>query len=199
VVVDDGSTDETSARAEASGAQLIRLQPNRGKGAALRRGLLHAHAQGFRWALVLDGDGQHRPDDIPRVFRCAEEKHADLVIGNRLQASDGMPRLRLLVNKWMTARISKLCGLPIADSQCGFRLLRLDKWASLSWRADRFEVDSEMVVGFVRAAFRVEFVPIQVVYNRTESRISPVVDTYRWLRWWFAEPGLACPSPSEPH
>lgn len=187
VVVDDGSTDETSAEAQAAGAHVVRLTRNQGKGAALRAGLQCAQAQDLSWALTLDGDGQHCPEDIPAFFNCAEVTGADLVIGNRLVTPQQMPRLRRLVNRWMTARLSNLCGRPLLDSQCGFRLARLDKWSALTFCMDHFEVESELLVEFSRAGHRVEFVPVRTLYLACGSKINAVVDTWRWLRWWRAQ------------
>ena len=187
IVVDDGSTDDTAPKAAAAGGEVLRHPVNLGKGAALRTGFEHARVRGFAWALTLDGDGQHSPEDIPAFFACAEKTGADLVIGDRLGSSEKMPKLRRSVNRWMTKRLSNLCGRPLADSQCGFRLVRLSKWAELPLRTNHFEVESELLVEFVRAGRVVEFVPIQMIYHASGSRINPVVDTWRWLRWWFAQ------------
>ena len=184
-VVDDGSTDDTAAQSSSAGATVIRNTENRGKGSALRIGLNHARAQGFAWALTLDGDGQHASADIPNFFACVEKNHASLVIGNRLGAPGDMPRLRRAVNRVMTALLSRLTGTPLADSQCGYRLIDLEAWAKLPLKTDHFETESEMLVEFVRARHRVEFVPVQVIYKSGGSKIRPLVDTWRWLRWWI--------------
>ena len=73
LVVDDGSTDDTSNQAGGAGAVVVRHQRNLGKGAALRTGLSLALKQGFEWAVTLDGDGQHAPEDLPALLRCAEQ------------------------------------------------------------------------------------------------------------------------------
>src|SRR5215207_9432645 len=65
VVVDDGSTDDTASRAREAGAEVIAAGVVRGKGAALRAGWLHARGRGFQWAVSMDGDGQHAPEDLP--------------------------------------------------------------------------------------------------------------------------------------
>jgi len=187
MVVDDGSSDQTSAEAHTGGAQVLGLAGNQGKGAALRAGLQWAFGQHFSWALALDGDGQHRPEDIPVLLNCAEMTGADLVIGNRLMTPQQMPRLRRVVNRWMSRRLSALCGQPLADSQCGFRLLRLARWTELTWETDRFEVESEIVVRFARAGFKVEFAPVQTLYHAGGSNIDPLVDSWRWFRWWLTE------------
>ena len=183
IVVDDGSTDSTSEHAAAAGAEVIRVAVNRGKGAALRQGLERARAEGFTWALCLDGDGQHAAADIPQFLECASNTGAPLVVGNRMDAPEDMPWLRRLVNRWMSRRLSSLAGLDLPDTQCGFRLVRLDHWAAIELRADRFEVESEWLLAFAAAGRRIEFVPVQVIYRDERSKIQPLRDAWRWLRW----------------
>lgn len=186
-VVDDGSIDDTSSVAARAGATVLRHETNRGKGSALRTGFARLHSLGFEWALALDGDGQHAPEDIPRFFSCAEQTGARLVVGNRLGESHKMPWVRRWVNQWMTARLSRLSGHPLADSQCGFRLIHLDTLMQLPLQTSHFETESELLVRWVRAGFAVGFVPVQVLRRRTPSKIRPVVDTWRWVRWWSAQ------------
>lgn len=186
-VVDDGSTDDTAARAAEAGAELVRLAANRGKGAALRIGWQHLRDRGFAWALVLDGDGQHAAADIPQFFHCAERTGAALVIGNRLDRPHAMPRVRRWVNRWMTRRLARLTRLRLADSQCGFRLLKLDLLARVTLTAERFEIESDLLTAFARAGARIEFIPVQVIYKTHASKIHPLVDSIRWLRWWWRQ------------
>lgn len=186
-VVDDGSTDDTAERAAAAGAEVVRHATNRGKGAALRVGFQHLRDRGFAWALMLDGDGQHAAEDIPAFFQRAEETGAALVVGNRMGGADGMPWLRRRVNGLMSRQLSRLTGVALADSQCGFRLVNLVALAPLQLSADRFEIESEMLVALLGARQRVEFVPVQVIYKTSASEIHPVVDTWRWVRWRWAQ------------
>ena len=186
VVVDDGSTDDTAARAREAGAEVIRLATNRGKGAALRVGFQHLRDRGFAWALMLDGDGQHAPADIPNFFRCAENTSAALVVGNRLKQPAAMPWLRRQVNRWMTRRLARLTGLPLADSQCGFRLLRLEALVGVTLTTEHFEIESELLTALAAGGARIEFIPVQTIYKTNASKIHPLVDTWRWLRWWRA-------------
>src|SRR2546422_50552 len=99
-VVDDASTDRTAALAREAGAEVLRHQATRGKGAALQTGWQHARARGFPWALNLDGDGQHSPEDIPAFLQCAERSSVPLVVGNRMADAAAMPPLRRFVNNW---------------------------------------------------------------------------------------------------
>jgi len=183
-VVDDGSTDGTGKLAERAGAKVFRHAQPLGKGAALQTGWRHAREHGFQWVLTMDGDGQHSPADIPSFLNRAEKTSADLVIGNRMHASEKMPRLRRFVNRWMSARISKLAERPLPDSQCGFRLINLGALAVTPIATAHFEIESEVLLTFARAGREIEFVPVQVIYQSERSKINPLRDTARWFRWW---------------
>ncbi len=187
VVVDDGSEDATSERAKAAGAEILRLDKNSGKGAALQKGWNHARSLGFKWALLLDGDGQHQADEIPMFFQCAEKSGSPLVIGNRMNDTAKMPWLRRRANRWMSRRLSRLTGTVLPDSQCGFRLVQLEALTKLPLHANRFEIESAMLVAFIRAGEKVEFVPVRTIYENSASKINPVTDTWRWLRWRLAQ------------
>ena len=185
IVVDDGSTDHTAREAARAGAQVIRNETNLGKGSALRLGLALARELGFHRAFTLDGDGQHAPTDIPVFLRAAEETGAALIVGNRLAQPQGMPWLRLKVNRWMSAQLSRRAGCLLPDSQCGFRLIELNAWSALRLETEHFEIESEMLLAFRRESHGVEFVPIQVTYKNGQSKIDPLLDSWRWFRWWW--------------
>ena len=183
LVVDDGSSDQTTDHATAAGAVLLRHSAPKGKGAALLTGWSEARRRGFRWSLCLDGDGQHSPGDIPKFLVCAEQTSAALVIGNRMDQRSRIPLVRRWVNRAMSWQLSKLTGKILPDSQCGFRLMNLAEWSRLPLAATHFEVESEVLFQFARAGLRIEFVPIQVIYKEERSKIHPVRDTLRWFRW----------------
>ena len=89
IVVDDGSTDATAAEAKIAGAEILRLPKNSGKGAALRHGWRHAHQLGFQWVLMLDGDGQHLPADLPArlAFDVFHDEDAEIYVNGVLAAT----------------------------------------------------------------------------------------------------------------
>lgn len=196
LIVDDGSTDGTARLAQNAGAVVVRHERNLGKGAALKSGLSHALKLGCEWAVTLDGDGQHAPEDLPGLLQCAEETGALLVIGNRMDEARKIPWLRRRVNRWMSRQLSRRAGRHLPDTQSGFRLIHLRTWAALALNTKHFEVESEMLMAFLAAERRVEFVPIQVIRSRRRSRICPVADSLRWLRWWrnFGRLTTACRS-----
>ncbi|HKI70189.1 MAG TPA: glycosyltransferase family 2 protein, partial [Verrucomicrobiae bacterium] len=170
--------------AEQAGADVLRHPQSLGKGAALRAGWRRASELGFEWAMTLDGDGQHAPDDIPVFLQRAEQSNAELLVGNRMSAADDMPWLRRFVNRWMSRRISALAGCDLPDSQCGFRLINLAALNAVSLRTTHFEIESEVLLSFIARGFRVEFVPVRVIYQTEQSKIRPLADTVRWFRWW---------------
>ncbi len=186
IVVDDGSMDDTARLACVSGAGVIRHPTNRGKGASVDAGCQSALERSFTWALLMDGDGQHAPADIPKFLAHATETGADLIVGNRFHGSPPheMPSLRRWVNCWMSRQLSKRTGRELPDSQCGFRLVRLEAWQKVNLKTRSFEIESEMLVKFIDAGRTVEFVPIEVIYKKHSSTIHPLRDTVRWLKWW---------------
>lgn len=122
IVVDDGSHDASAALAEAAGAQVLRQAENQGKGAALWRGMRHALAQGATAVITLDADGQHQPEEIPRLLQ-AHRQHPDRpIIAARLQQRATVPPARRFANWMADFWISWAAGCPISDTQSGFRL-----------------------------------------------------------------------------
>jgi glycosyltransferase involved in cell wall biosynthesis len=182
-VIDDASRDDTSLRARDAGAVVVKHAATLGKGAALQSGWSLAREQGYRWVLMMDGDGQHCPDDIPAFFHCAERTAVSLVVGNRMGQASRMPLVRRWVNRWMSWQLSELSGRALPDSQCGFRLMHLQDWTRLPIFATHFEIESEVLYRFATAGLAIGFVPIQVIYKEEHSKIHPWTDTLRWLHW----------------
>jgi glycosyltransferase involved in cell wall biosynthesis len=187
IVVDDGSTDLTARVAKNSGAEILSLKTNSGKGAALRAGWKLAAEKKFDWVLMLDGDGQHSATDISIFFEQAENSSAKLIVGNRMRNAAVIPLLRRFVNRWMSQRLSKLTGMKLPDSQCGFWLAHLPTLLNLPLAANHFEIESEMLVAFAAARQKIEFVPVEAIYKSRASKIHPLTDTIRWLRWRLAQ------------
>lgn len=184
IVVDDGSRDDTAMLAAKAGAEVIRHERSRGKGAALNAGWQRALERGFAWALAMDGDGQHATADIPNFLTAALSGDADLIVGNRFADATAMPWLRRRVNQWMSRRLSRAAGVELPDSQCGFRMMRLEAWSRVTLQAQHFEVESEVLLAFTANRFKVQFIPVQTIYAAERSKINPVRDTWRWFRWW---------------
>lgn len=186
LVINDGSADATAAEAAHAGARIIHHREPRGKGSSLREAFAYACDRGFSWALAMDGDGQHSPRDIPAFLRAAESSSASMLVGNRMQNARCMPFIRRVVNRAMSRILANLCAFPIPDSQCGFRLLDLHAWNRLRCSSDHFEIESEMIVRFLQAGHKIDFIPIETRYGSESSKIRPLKDTLRWLHWCYS-------------
>jgi glycosyltransferase involved in cell wall biosynthesis len=183
IVIDDGSIDATGDAAQDAGAEVLRHETPLGKGASLRAGWNAARERGFNWALAMDGDGQHSPEDIPTFLARAERGGASLIIGDRMSHAAEMPFVRRAVNRWMSQKLSRIAGQNFPDSQCGFRLVRLDALARIPLKSSHFEIESEQLLAFAAAGERIAFVPVRVIYRTERSKIHPLRDTVRWFRW----------------
>ncbi len=187
IVVDDGS-DEALAKA-LSGVSVIVLRNNAncGKGAALVRGFAHALEHGAIAVVALDGDGQHRPEDIPRLIDAARNHPRHVVIGARLIGFENAPRSRLRANRIANFWISWAAGHRIVDSQSGFRLYPAELLTSVHAAHDRahgFVFESEILINAARAGFRTTPVAIEALYPRAArpSHFAPVRDIVRITR-----------------
>ena len=182
LVVDDGSADATALTARNAGAEVIVHPQNAGKGETIKTGLRHWFDRNFIYVVILDGDGQHRPEEIVRFLAAASLTQAELLIGSRMKDVREMPLVRRWVNRYMSNKISRLCGQPIPDTQCGFRMVQRSIIPDLLGGAERFEYETEMLILTSRKGCRIESVPITTVYSDEVSSIHPVRDTIRFFR-----------------
>ena len=183
LVVNDGSRDKTADRAREAGAKVIVHQKNRGKGETIKTGLRHWLERQIDFVIILDADGQHRPEEIDRFVAAAlSADEPKLILGNRMNDVSSMPRVRQIVNRWMSQRISAVCGQEIPDTQCGFRMIHRQLIPDLLGGAARFDYETEMLIVASRKGFRIDSVPISTVYSDEVSSIHPVRDTLRFFK-----------------
>lgn len=188
VVVDDGSTDETRACIMQSGAELVALERNRGKGFALLEGFARVLGDPtVEVVITLDGDGQHDPREIPALLAAFSAGTADLIIGARTGPWNAMPFRRRLANRCSAFFISRLCGQQLSDSQSGFRLISrpaLERLLPLL-QPGRYETETQMLILASRSGLRISSVPIATIYSESASAVScfhPLWDTLRITR-----------------
>ena len=181
LVVDDGSTDDTSAVAKAAGVALLRLPRHRGKGAALRAGFARALKREREAVVTLDADGQHDPREIERLLECWRRTGAALVIGSRRHLEGDMGRARRFGNRFSRRAVSYFSGRRIEDPQSGFRLYDTKLLRALPLRGRRYEMESEVIVRAARAGFGVVSTPIRLaeVDGLATSHYRPWRDTAR--------------------
>jgi glycosyltransferase involved in cell wall biosynthesis len=166
IVVDDGSTDATSLRAQEAGATVV-LQHflNRGKGAAAKTGIEAAKRCGADAVVTLDGDGQHDPTDIAQMNRLLDEG-CDVVLGSRLIDPAGMPHWKLCANLTGNFFTWAMHGLWVSDSQSGFRAYSRRALDLIDTKTDRYEYDSEVIREIRRHNLRYVEIPIAVIYTK---------------------------------
>jgi len=188
LVIDDGSTDQTAQRAREAGAEVIVHNQNRGKGEALKTGLGHWVSREIAWVILLDSDGQHLPEEIDRFLAAAvAATRPSFFIGNRMDNLAGMPLIRRVVNRYMSERISRVCGQKIPDTQCGYRMLDQQLLPEMLGGAHRFDYETEVLIIASRKGYRIESVPISTVYTDQVSKIHPMRDAIRFfqLMWRY--------------
>jgi glycosyltransferase involved in cell wall biosynthesis len=179
VVVDDGSTDDTAGAAAAAGATVVRHPVNRGKGVAVRTGLAAIRDGGYTHVLLLDGDLQHRPADVPQLVDEAAASDADVVVGARSFDREQMPSSRYYSNVIGSWALGRLIGVPIRDTQSGFRLIRLAALDGLPLTSTGYEIETEMLIRLARRGATVREVPVALAYDGAPSKLRPVRDTTR--------------------
>ena len=172
-VVGDGSTDNTAEMLRSmEDITVLRHPHNLGKGAALLTGF-QAAAKSCDWALTLDADGQHKPEDAENLLQVVAEGERPLVVGNRQgMQGENVPWTsrfgRTFSNFWVWVS----GGPRVSDSQSGFRLYPLPESLALDVRARRFQFEVEILVKAHRQGIPVIEAPVQVVYQKGAERIS---------------------------
>lgn len=188
LVIDDGSTDKTSHVAELAGAQVIRLERNLGKGAAVIAGLAAAKTEAV---VLIDADNQFSPDEIPLLLKALAG--CDLVLGNRFATPasskekhpSNFPFYRFWANRIIHCIVHLRSEVP--DPLTGFRALRKSKFTGLKQKG--FNTDLEMVFYAMKKGYTVSSVPVSISYpENSESKFSnPLSFTaiYEYLKLFF--------------
>jgi glycosyltransferase involved in cell wall biosynthesis len=182
VVVDDGSNDSTGESARAAGATVLRLQANAGKGAALGRGFAHLHAAGFTHAVTLDADGQHYPDEIPRLLTALEPDPRAIVVGVRQKDGQEIAALARFGNWVADELMTHIAGQTLPDTQSGFRVYPLETTLALAAIGSRYDFETEILLRAARRGIPLVGVPVRVFYPPIHERVShfdPLWDTLR--------------------
>jgi len=177
--IDDGSRDATRRTLAADCDLVIGFDDNRGKGAALRAGIAAALARGAGVILTIDADGQHDPARAPALLAALDD--ADLAIGARVRRRSAMPLGRRVTNALASAAVGRVTGVAVADAQSGYRAGHRRVFEAVRPVGDRYEYETEFLIGAVRAGFRVAAVPVPTVYG-APSHFRAVRDSARVVR-----------------
>lgn len=176
-VVDDGSNDGTAALLDkATGNErpekVLTHPKNCGKGAALKTGLTFAHQQGFRYAVTVDADGQHRADDIPALLKAVEEEPDALAIGSRGLQHENMPAKSTFANRFSNFWFALQTLQRLPDTQSGLRVYPLRRLHGLRWMSARYEAELTLLVFSAWAGVKLLPVPVSVYYPPRDQRVT---------------------------
>lgn len=176
LVVDDASTDDTAARAQAAGARVIRHPYNKGNGAAVKSGIRQATGA---FVLIMDGDGQHLPADAARLV--SQLDTFDLVVGARAAWTQANAARRI-GNTLLNELATYLTERPIPDLTSGFRAARRDCLLEfLHLLPNGFSTPTTTTLAFIKAGYNVKFEPIEAAARHGSSKIRLGVDGARFL------------------
>ncbi|MCQ9634669.1 DUF2062 domain-containing protein [Chryseobacterium sp. WG23] len=182
IIVNDGSTDSTPLiLSQYPEITVITLPENKGKGNALKTGFRNAKESGYHYAITIDSDGQHYPDDIPVfVEALLQEKEDVLLIGNRNMSQDGIPKKSSFGNRFSNFWFWFETGIKLEDTQSGYRLYPLHKIPK-KYFTPKFEFEIEIIVRTAWRHIPVKNVPIKVLYDPAErvSHFRPFRDFTR--------------------
>jgi len=171
IVIDDGSSDTTADTARAAGADVLSMPQNMGKARAVSEGIRYIRRLQPTAVVMIDGDGQHDPKQIPTMLAPIEEGKADIVIGSRFVGiKSKIPRWRIFGQHALTVATNVASGVHTTDSQSGFRAFSADTLPYLDFYAEGFSIESEMQFIAAEQELRLAEVPISVVYEEPPKR-----------------------------
>lgn len=172
VVVDDGSTDDTALIAGSLGAHVVRHEENKGYGAAIRSCFSAARDLAADVLVTLDGDGQHDPEQIPKVIEPILNGESDVAVGSRFHTGgdrEEIPRYRIAGMRMLNEATNRIAKQKVTDTQSGFRAYSRRAIDSIRVYETGMGVTSEIDVRTGDAGLRVVEVPIQVAYSGLDS------------------------------
>jgi dolichol-phosphate mannosyltransferase len=169
LVVDDGSTDGTTAILDRHPVEVIRHAHNRGYGRAMQEILRRADADGYAWVITMDCDEQHEPAQIPDFVRAIEAADADVISGSRYLVPDARdddaPAARREVNARITHELNERLALGITDAFCGFKAYRTAAVRNLHLDVDGYDFPMQFWVQAVANGLRVREIAVRRIYK----------------------------------
>lgn len=184
IVINDGSTDDTAEILQDFGHRITKVsyQSNKGKGHALKAGFRKARELGYEYAITIDSDGQHYPEEIPNFVRAIAENPGAMIIGERDLSNVDINGKSTFANKFSNFWFSVQTGLRLRDTQTGYRAYPLKNLHGLSIMTSRYEAELELLVFAAWNGVRIVSMPIKVYYPPRSQRVShfkPIKDFSR--------------------
>ena len=173
IVVDYGSTDNTSEIARLAGATVVQHTKNKGYGAAIQSIFAEAKKRKPDILVLLDADAQHNPNDIPRLIKPISEGF-DIVIGSRKLQKKNIPFYRRVGQKVLLHSTRALSGKKLSDTESGFRCFSKKAIDALELKENGMAVSAETIAEAARKSLKVAEVPISITYTKDSSTLNPV-------------------------
>lgn len=187
IVVDDGSNDGCGDIARAEGAKVITQAIRHGKGYSLKIGFKHAIDSGYAAILMMDGDGQHRANDVDAFLAKAQRSPVSIITGSRMHDMKNMPHSRRIANRVMSKIISFFSGVNIPDTQCGMRYIHSGILKDINVTTNGYEIETEILMKAAKKKYPIYSVNIQTIYEGEKSKIRPLTDTGRFIKYFLRE------------
>ncbi len=192
IIVDDGSSDSTAKKVRSSiplygnSLKLIVHPENMGKGRALITGFEYIIENDYTGVITLDADGQHDTGEIEDFLKIVSDEDPDLVIGDRLGNTRGMPFIRLATNVFTSWIISRIAGKKVSDVQSGYRYLKSSALRRIKLKTSNFDTEPEIIMRAGWHNMKILNVPIKTIYHDDFiSYVNPVKDTIKFFRLVF--------------
>ena len=173
IVINDGSTDNTSEiLKDFTSIYIGSYTPNRGKGIALITGIRKAAELGYNYAITIDSDGQHYPEDLLKFLEKIKDEPGSLIVGARNLQQENMPGKNTFANRFSNFWFWAETGIRLPDTQSGYRLYPIQKLAKKKYITGRYEFEIEVMVRAAWSGIPVTSIPIKVYYAPRGERIS---------------------------
>jgi glycosyltransferase involved in cell wall biosynthesis len=173
IIVNDGSTDSTDdILKKYSFLKIISYPVNKGKGYAIRKGFERALADGYDYAITIDSDGQHFPEDIYRFLEKIEEEPGSLIVGDRNLRNENLSGGSSFANRFSNFWFKFLTGTRLNDTQTGYRLYPVKSLGKLKYFTRKYEFELEVLVRAAWRRIKISSIPVKVFYPSKEERVS---------------------------
>lgn len=189
IIIDDGSIDSTASIVESLISayspylKLVRHSKNLGKGQALITGFDYIKENNYSGVITLDADGQHDTKEIINFLEVIKKEDPDLIIGDRLGNTAGMPFIRLATNIFTSWIISKIAGKKVSDVQSGYRYLKTMAIKKIKLKTKNFDTEPEIILRAGWQGMKILNVPIKTIYHDDfVSYVNPVKDTIKFFK-----------------
>lgn len=185
IIVDDGSEDDTYKKARKFKALMLKHKINLGKGSALKTGCEAAFKKGAEGVVIMDADGQHNPNDLPKFLNALGEGKYDIVFGSRNYDSE-TPLIRFIGNKIASAVISVLFGIHLSDAICGFRAFTKKAYKKMDCESQGYGIEAEMVIKTAKNNLKYKEVSVDALYHDKSKGVTILdaffilLDVLRW-------------------